>query len=100
MRMSRGILIILSACLTAVASLFVGPLSFVGLIAPHLARLIGLHRPLMGLVGAMLIGAGLMVLSDWLARMVAFPYQLPLGLFASLISGPYLIWLLSKGGRT
>ncbi|MET3648541.1 Fe(3+)-hydroxamate ABC transporter permease FhuB [Phyllobacterium ifriqiyense] len=98
-RMSRGILIILSACLTAVASLFVGPLSFVGLIAPHLARLIGLHRPLTGLIGAMLIGACLMVLSDWLARMVAFPYQLPLGLFASLISGPYLIWLLSKGGR-
>ncbi len=99
-RMSRGILIILSASLTAVASLFVGPLSFVGLIAPHLARLIGLHRPLMGLAGAMLIGACLMVLSDWLARMVAFPYQLPLGLFASLISGPYMIWLLSKGGRT
>ncbi|MEP7456505.1 Fe(3+)-hydroxamate ABC transporter permease FhuB [Phyllobacterium sp. SB3] len=98
-RASRGILIVLSACLTAVASLFVGPLSFVGLIAPHLARLIGLHRPLTGLAGAMLIGAGLMILSDWLARMVAFPYQLPLGLFASLISGPYLIWLLSKGGR-
>ncbi|MHC1550396.1 Fe(3+)-hydroxamate ABC transporter permease FhuB [Phyllobacterium sp. K27] len=98
--MSRAILIVLSACLTAVASLFVGPLSFVGLIAPHLARLIGLHRPLMGLAGAMLIGAVLMIVSDWLARMVAFPYQLPLGLFASLISGPYLIWLLSRGGRT
>lgn len=98
-RASRAILIVLSACLTAVASLFVGPLSFVGLIAPHLARLVGLHRPLIGLAGAMLIGAGLMIMSDWLARMVAFPYQLPLGLFASLISGPYLIWLLSKGGR-
>ncbi|EJN02186.1 ABC-type Fe3+-siderophore transport system, permease component [Phyllobacterium sp. YR531] len=99
-RVSRGILIVLSACLTAVASLFVGPLSFVGLIAPHLARLIGLHRPQMGLVGSMLIGGVLMILSDWLARMVAFPYQLPLGLFASLISGPYLVWLLSKGART
>jgi ferric hydroxamate transport system permease protein len=99
-RTSRGILIVLSACLTAVASLFVGPLSFVGLIAPHMARLIGLHKPVMGLTGAMLIGAGLMIISDWLSRMVAFPYQLPLGLFASLIAGPYLIWLLSKGGRT
>ncbi|MGH7005722.1 MAG: iron chelate uptake ABC transporter family permease subunit, partial [Alphaproteobacteria bacterium] len=97
---SRVVLTVLAACLTAIASLFVGPLSFIGLIAPHIARLIGLHRPLAGLAGAMLIGAGLMTISDWLARMVAFPYKLPLGLFASLISGPYLIWLLSRGGRT
>ncbi|PYE88021.1 Fe(3+)-hydroxamate ABC transporter permease FhuB [Phyllobacterium leguminum] len=95
--MSRILLVILCAGLTAVASLLVGPLSFIGLIAPHLARLIGLHRPLPGLAGAIVIGSGLMVLSDWLSRMVAFPYQLPLGLFASLIGGAYLIWMLGKG---
>jgi ferric hydroxamate transport system permease protein len=94
---SRLLLVILCAGLTAAASLLVGPLSFIGLIAPHLARLIGLHRPLPALAGAVLIGSGLMVLSDWLSRMVAFPYQLPLGLFASLIGGAYLIWLLGRG---
>lgn len=95
--MSRLLLVILCAGLTAVASLLVGPLSFIGLIAPHLARLIGLHRPLPAIAGALLIGSGLMVISDWLSRMVAFPYQLPLGLFASLIGGTYLIWMLGRG---
>ncbi|RCS21715.1 Fe(3+)-hydroxamate ABC transporter permease FhuB [Phyllobacterium salinisoli] len=95
--MSRFLLVILCAGLTAIASLLVGPLSFIGLIAPHMARLIGLHRPLPGLFGAMFIGSGLMVFSDWLSRMAAFPYQLPLGLFASLIGGTYLIWMLGRG---
>jgi len=94
---SRLLLVILCAGLTAVASLLVGPLSFIGLIAPHLARLIGLHRPLPALLGGVLIGSGLMIVSDWLSRMVAFPYQLPLGLFASLIGGTYLIWMLGRG---
>jgi len=42
-----------------------------------------------------------MVLADWLARLVVFPYQVPVGLFAALIGGPYLIWLLNRGpGRS
>lgn len=98
-RMSRFILIVLAGLSAAFAALFVGPLSFVGLIAPHLARLAGLTRTLPMLGGAVAIGAGLMVASDWLARMVAYPYQLPLGLFASLLAGPYLVWLLGRGGR-
>lgn len=100
LRWSRGVLIVISACLTAIASLFVGPLSFIGLIAPHLARLLGFGKPLAGLGAAVLIGACLMIVSDWLARMAAFPYQLPLGLFASLLGGPYLIWLLGRGERS
>ncbi|MDQ2704745.1 MAG: iron chelate uptake ABC transporter family permease subunit, partial [Pseudomonadota bacterium] len=46
-----------------------------------------------------LIGAALMGLSDWLARMAAFPYQLPVGLFAALLGGPYLIYLLARGAQ-
>ncbi|MGF7210772.1 iron complex transport system permease protein [Skermanella aerolata] len=97
----RLCLILLAAVLSAAATLIVGPLSFAGLMAPHLARLIGLHRPLPQLAGAVLIGAMLMGLSDWLSRSIAFPYQLPVGLFATLIGGPYLMWLLARppGGR-
>jgi iron complex transport system permease protein len=94
LRTSRTILILLSGGLTAGASLIVGPLSFVGLVAPHMARLLGFGRSRHQLPAAILIGAGLMTGADWLCRIVAFPYQLPLGLFASLIGGPYLIWLL------
>jgi ABC-type Fe3+-siderophore transport system permease subunit len=94
---SRAILIVLAGLLTALASLFAGPLSFVGLIAPHVARLAGLGRALPHLAGSIVAGAGLLVASDWLSRMAAFPYQLPLGLFASLLGGPYLVWLLARG---
>ncbi|MGD9479769.1 Fe(3+)-hydroxamate ABC transporter permease FhuB [Shinella sp. G-2] len=94
---ARFILIACAALLTALAALFVGPLSFIGLIAPHLARLIGLAKAWQQLCGALLIGAALMALSDWLARMAVFPYQLPIGLFAALLGGPYLITLLARG---
>ncbi len=99
LKRARFSIVLLAALMTAAAAMFVGPLSFIGLIAPHLARLIGLGRAREHLLGAVLLGAGLMVVSDWLARMVAFPYQLPVGLFASLIGGPYLIYLLSRGAR-
>jgi len=94
---ARIVLILVSAGLTAAASLIAGPLSFVGLVAPHTARLIGFGPARHQIAAAILIGASLMTAADWLCRMVAFPYQLPLGLFASLIGGPYLIWLLRKG---
>jgi iron complex transport system permease protein len=97
-RRCRIALVLFAGLLTAVAALFVGPLSFIGLIAPHLARLLGLGRALAQGLGAVLVGAALMVVSDWLARTAAFPYQLPLGLFASLLAGPYLIWLLGRDG--
>ncbi|WP_244493904.1 MULTISPECIES: iron chelate uptake ABC transporter family permease subunit [Mesorhizobium] len=71
--------------------------SFVGLIAPHLARLVGFSRARLHLAGAMLLGALLMIVSDWLSRMAAFPYELPAGLFASPLGGPYLVYLLARG---
>lgn len=93
----RLTLIVLAAILTALAAMFVGPLSFIGLIAPHLARLVGFARARTHLAGAVLVGALLMIVSDWLSRMAAFPYELPAGLFASLLGGPYLVHLLAKG---
>ncbi|MER8630254.1 Fe(3+)-hydroxamate ABC transporter permease FhuB [Mesorhizobium opportunistum] len=93
----RLMLILVAALLTALAAMVVGPLSFVGLIAPHLARLIGFSRARVHLAGGMLLGALLMIVSDWLSRMAAFPYELPAGLFASLLGGPYLVYLLARG---
>jgi iron complex transport system permease protein len=95
---SRLILAALAALATAVASLLVGPLSLIGLIAPHLARFAGFARARDQLVASLLIGCGVLILADWLARLVAFPYQVPTGLFAALIGGPYLIWLLNRTG--
>lgn len=94
---SRMVLATYSALLTGVASLLIGPLSLVGLIAPHLVRLAGFARGREQLAASVVAGAAIMVLADWLSRVLAFPYQIPVGLFASLIGGPYLIWLLGRG---
>lgn len=88
-----------AALLTGIASLLIGPLSLVGLVGPHLARLSGFAHGRHQLAAAAVLGAAIMVLADWLSRIVAFPYQVPVGLFAALIGGPYLIWLLSRGAE-
>lgn len=95
---SRICLAAVAALMTAVASLLVGPLSLIGLIAPHLARMAGFARARDQLLASVLIGGGVMIVADWLARLVAFPYQMPVGLFAALIGGPYLVWQLNRGG--
>jgi ABC-type Fe3+-siderophore transport system permease subunit len=95
-RGSRVVLISVAAISTAAASMLVGPLSFVGLMAPHMARLAGFRRAGMHLPAACLIGALLMLVADWGSRTVTFPYEQPLGLFASLVGAPYLIWLIGR----
>lgn len=96
LRKARVILIALAGIATGAATILVGPLSFVGLMAPHLARRIGLVRPMDHITGSALIGAILMLAADFGARMAGFPYELPLGLFASLIGAPWLIWLMMR----
>lgn len=93
---ARLMLAVLAALLTAAGSFIVGPLSLTGLVAPHLARMMGFQKPGHQLLAAILLGAGVLMGADWLSRLVIYPYQIPLGLFAALISGPYLLWLLSR----
>ena len=99
LRLTRMALIALAGMATGAATVLVGPLSIVGLMAPHLARRLGLTRPGDHVTGAALIGAGLMLAADFGARMAGFPYELPLGLFASLIGAPWLIWLMMRPQR-
>jgi ABC-type Fe3+-siderophore transport system permease subunit len=89
-------LVIVASLLTGAATLIVGPVSFIGLMAPHLARMLGLRGAGTHLTGAVLVGALLLAMADWLSRLVFFPYQMPVGLFASLIGAPYLVWTLVR----
>ncbi|WP_045421397.1 Fe(3+)-hydroxamate ABC transporter permease FhuB [Vibrio jasicida] len=93
---SRAILLLLVACLTVSATLVVGPISFVGLLAPHLARLFGFNKASQHMLCAALIGAGVMLLADWLGRQVLYPQEIPAGLMASIIGGLYLMWGLRR----
>ncbi|WP_137154500.1 Fe(3+)-hydroxamate ABC transporter permease FhuB [Rhizobium sp. FKL33] len=86
----------LAALLTAAATLTVGPMSFIGLMAPHLAREAGLRHAGAQTIGAALIGAALMALADWCGRMLAFPYQIPAGLVSAMIGAPVLAFLMNR----
>ncbi|WP_338911096.1 Fe(3+)-hydroxamate ABC transporter permease FhuB [Serratia marcescens] len=93
---ARLTILLLAATLTAMATLTVGPLSFVGLMAPHMARMLGFRRALSQMVIAALLGGLLMVFADWCGRMLLFPYQIPAGLLATFIGAPYFVYLLRK----
>ena len=96
---SRVGLLLLAACLTAVATMTIGPLSFVGLMAPHIARMMGFRRTMPHIVISALVGGMILVIADWLGRMVMFPYQIPAGLLSTFIGAPYFIYLLRKQSR-
>ncbi len=90
------LLLALAAIATAAATPLVGPLTFAGLIAPHLVRLTGVRGALPSLLGSACAGATILLAADWLARVGAFPFQLPTGLVACLVGAPVLLWLLQR----
>lgn len=96
---ARILLIAVAGLGTGAATVLIGPLSFVGLMAPHLSRRIGFARARDHILGSALIGCILMIAADFGARMAGFPYELPLGLFASLLGAPWLIWLMMRMRR-
>ena len=73
-----------------------GVIGFVGLVVPHLVRLIvgPNHRAL--LPASILLGAVLLLLADLCARMIVLPAELPIGILTSCIGGPFFIWLLMR----
>ena len=89
-------LILLVGLGTGAATLLVGPVSFVGLMAPHLARSLGLVRPAAFICGSALIGGTLMALASFGTRSLSYPYDLPLGLMATLLGAPWLFILLLR----
>lgn len=94
---SRLLLLLVIAIVTAAATLVIGPMTFVGLMAPHIARMLGFHRAMPQIVAAAVLGALIMVAADWIGRTILFPDQLPAGLVASLLGGPFLLWRLCRG---
>ncbi|UDN27031.1 Fe(3+)-hydroxamate ABC transporter permease FhuB [Aeromonas caviae] len=89
-------ILLLVAVLTASATMVIGQLSFAGLLAPHLARLMGLVRARWHLLGAAGCGALLMVSADWIGQQILFPQEVPVGLVSTLLGGAYFMWCLRR----
>jgi iron complex transport system permease protein len=69
-------------------------LSFVGLIAPHLARMACFRSASAQFAMSAVSGALIMVVADWLGRNLLFPHQVPAGMLAALVGTPYFMWLM------
>jgi ABC-type Fe3+-siderophore transport system permease subunit len=89
----------LSASLaTGAAISMAGPIGFIGIVVPHLVRLIvgADHRIL--LPAATLFGAAFLVVCDLIARTIMAPLELPVGIVTAMIGGPFFLWLLVRKG--
>lgn len=84
------------ALLVSASVVTAGIIGFVGLLAPHAARLLGQHQPLPMILLSALLGAWLLMLMDWLVRLIPTPVELQLGVVVSLIGAPWLLILLYR----
>jgi iron complex transport system permease protein len=87
----------LSASLATGAAVTVGgPIGFVGIIIPHLVRLLVGPDHRLVLPAAALFGAAFLVACDVIARMIFAPVELPVGIITAMIGGPFFLWLLLR----
>lgn len=91
--------VILSALLVGAGVAVAGVIGFVGLVVPHIFRLLAGpdHRYL--LPGAALYGATLLLIADLLCRILLVPAELPIGILTALLGGPFFIYLLVRQQR-
>lgn len=91
---AKRLAVALAAVAVSAGVALAGLIGFVGLVVPHLVRLmVGADHRLL-LPGAALMGASLMVLADLAARSLAAPAELPVGVVTALIGAPFFLWLL------
>ena len=92
----RIIMFLLAALLTAGAVAFAGGVGFVGLIAPHMARLLVGRGRVAGIVMSILLGAIILVGADLLIRVAFAPLEVPAGTVTAIIGAPYFLYLLMR----
>ncbi|MEG1633027.1 MAG: iron ABC transporter permease [Oscillospiraceae bacterium] len=87
-------------CLTAsVIVSYIGLISFIGLVAPHIVRMVVGNNHVYLIPGSILAGATLLLMGDLFARTVISPAILPIGAITSFLGGPIFLYLLFKGGK-
>jgi iron complex transport system permease protein len=98
-RVVRGVVIGAATLVTATAVSVSGVIGFIGLVIPHMARLLVGPRYDRVLPAAVLMGAAFLVLIDTVARSAA-RIEIPLGLLTALLGAPVFVWLLARGRRS
>jgi iron complex transport system permease protein len=96
---TRLAVLLLAAALTAAAVTTAGTVGFIGLVVPHLVRLASGQDHRILVPAAALLGGGLLVLADTLARTLLAPQQLPVGVVTALVGVPLFLFLLARRCR-
>ena len=93
---SRIIISIIGVLLASISTAIIGPISFLGLIVPHIARLlVGSNHKLL-IPYSILLGAFTLLLADTLGRTIAAPYEISASIIMAVIGGPFFIILLRR----
>ena len=87
----------INVIIVSVATAFTGVISFVGLIVPHILRMIGGSDNRYLLLNGILLGGIVLTLADLIARLALRPAELPIGIVTSVVGVPVFIFLLRKG---
>ncbi|MGP4075801.1 iron ABC transporter permease [Halobacillus sp. K22] len=96
-RVVKLITILAAVLLTSVTVSVVGPIGFVGLVAPHIIKLIGYRSHIPLVIGSFLWGGNVLLLADIFARIIDPSFsELPVGAITALIGSPWLIWLVMR----
>lgn len=95
-RRSKFIVLLAVALLTSASVVSAGVIGFVGLIAPHLVRLLGGRKPLTILSASGFVGAGLLIAVDAVVKSIDTRVELQLGIVIALIGAPWLLVLLMR----
>ncbi|HCM1078311.1 TPA: Fe(3+)-hydroxamate ABC transporter permease FhuB [Vibrio parahaemolyticus] len=93
---ANTILLVIVALLCAFSTATVGPVSFVGLVAPHMAMMLGVRKVKEQVFVGSLIGATLMVWADWLGQIAIYPSQIAAGTLVAIIGSTYFLFLMLK----
>jgi len=92
----RNKIFIISGIITAVSVSFTGMIGFIGLIIPHICRLIWGSDTRIIMLTSFLLGSIMLIIADTMARVIISPRELPVGVITALIGGPYFIYLLRR----
>lgn len=100
LKRTKNIVFLVVSCMVGMIVSICGPIGFVGLMCPHICRLIigPDHRFL--LPATFLFGGAFLTICDTVGRTVFAPTELPVGIFTSFLGGPFFLWLLLKPSKT
>jgi len=93
-------IIIINTLMVAIATSFVGVISFVGLVVPHILRILRGSDNRYLIMGSALLGANLLLMADAVARTIIAPGEMPIGILTAMVGAPVFIFILIKQAKS